>query len=285
MEVIKAKVYGLCSGVKYALNYVKKVKAETKDQKIYLIGNLVHNQVIMNHLKNEGIIILNECDLKSRIDNITSGVIIFSAHGHDPKLDEYAKNKGLIIKDATCPKVLKNMHEIKKVLNENKPVIYIGIKNHEEANAALSLGENIIFVDYKNPLLPFLKLKDVHVFNQTTLNVLTLKELHEKISSTYDNVVLHNDICDATAKRQLSLNDIGEDVSYILILGDKSSSNTMRLKEIAKTLYSNKIVLLFSTLEEVKAYPFDITKKIFLTAGASTPDEVINPSIEYLLSL
>ncbi len=284
MKVTKAKVYGFCEGVKYALNYVSKIKSQEKGD-IFLLGNLVHNQILMDEIKKQGINILTAGTLEERINSLDHGTIVFSAHGHDPKLDELASRRGLKVKDATCPRVIKNMKDIISALNNNYPVFYIGIKNHEESIAALSLSKDIIFIDCKNPKYPDLNLKDVHVFNQTTLSNLALKNIHEEISRKYKNVTLHNDICNATYLRQKAMEDIEDDVYYILVLGDVTSSNTKRLKEIALEKYQDKVVLLFSTLEEVKNYNFDKTKKIFLTAGASTPEEIIKPIEEYLLTL
>lgn len=284
MKVIKAKVYGFCEGVKYALNYVSKIKSQENGD-IFLLGNLVHNQILMDKIKKQNINILTEGTLEERINSLDHGTIIFSAHGHDPKLDELAKSKGLTVKDATCPRVIKNMKDIVTSLENKNPVIYIGIKNHEESNAALSLSKDIIFIDSKNPIYPNLDLDNVHVFNQTTLSNIALKNIHEEIKNKYKNVTLHNDICNATYLRQKAMEEIDDDIDYIIVLGDVTSSNTKRLKEIALEKYQNKIVLLFSTLEEVKQYNFDKTKKIFLTAGASTPEEIIKPIEEYLLAL
>ncbi len=284
MEVIKAKVYGFCQGVKYALNYLNKVSKDCHNEEIYLLGNLVHNEILMDDIKSRGIHILNDGTLKERIDSINQGIIIFSAHGHDPKLDIYAKSKGLKVFDATCPRVIKNMDDIKKSLNAKHKVFYIGVKDHEETNAALSLG-NIHFIDYHKPNIERCSLDTIDVFNQTTLSTLALESIHNEIKKKCQNVILHNDICNATFERQIALNNISKDIYYIIVLGDKSSSNTKRLKEIAREKYLDKEVLLFSSLDEVKKFDFDKTKKIFLTAGASTPDEIIIPIEKYLLSL
>lgn len=284
MKLIKASVYGFCEGVKYALNYVNKIREETKDE-IYLLGNLVHNQNLMDSLKNKNINILTSGTLEERILSLKSGTVIFSAHGHDPKLDIIAKNQGLIIKDATCPRVIKNMRDIKDVINKNSTVFYIGIKNHEESNAALSLDSQIIFIDYNNPLIEKNIKNEVHVFNQTTLSHTSLISIHDKIKKIYPFAILHNDICNATFLRQQAMNEIADDIYYIIVLGDLMSSNTRRLKEIAEEKYPNKKVLLFSTLDEVKKYKFDTEKKIFLTAGASTPEEIISPIEKYLTNL
>ncbi len=284
MEVKKASIYGFCEGVKYALNYVAKVKNEI-DGDIFLLGNLLHNKNIMDELQKNGIKVLTKSTLEDRINSIEKGTVIFSAHGHDPKLEKLCEKKGLNFKDATCPRVIKNMQEINKAIKNKEEVFYIGIKNHEESNAALSLNKNIHFIDYQNPIIEDVNKNKVHVFNQTTLSHLALEDIYQKIQKKYPQAILHNDICHATYLRQKALDEIKEDIFYVIVLGDETSSNTKRLKEIAETKYKDKIVLLFSTLDEVKKYKFDCSKKIFLTAGASTPDSIINPIAEYLKNL
>lgn len=280
MDITLADSYGFCEGVKYALKFVDKVNKNT-----YLLNNLVHNEVLMQKIKDKGVTILKNGTIKERIDSIKEGTIIFSAHGHDKKDEEYALKKGIKIVDATCPRVIKNMNDIKKAIDNDKTVIYIGIKNHEEAVASLSISDKIIFIDSKNPILPEKKLKHVDVFNQTTLNVDTLLNLHDKIVNKYEDVTLHNDICNATKDRQNAIKKVKDDIYYIIIIGDKASSNTRRLKEIAEELYKDKVTLLVSTLEEVKNYQFDTTKKVFLTAGASTPSFLIDDIKKYLEKL
>lgn len=284
MEVKKASVYGFCEGVKYALNYVNKVKNEVQGD-VFLLGNLLHNQNIMDEIKKQGIVVLNDGSLLERISSLYHGTVIFSAHGHDPKLDEICQKKGLIVKDATCPRVIRNMLDIKKALENDEDVIYIGIKEHEESIAALSLSKKIHFVDHNNPHIEDFASSKVHVFNQTTLSHLALEKIYKSIQKKYHHAILHNDICKATYLRQIALDEVQEDIFYIIVLGDITSSNTKRLKEIAKEKYPNKEVLLFSNLEDVKLYPFDRSKKIFLTAGASTPDEIILPIENYLINL
>ena len=93
MNVIKAESYGICEGVSLALSKLDELIKKEKD--IYLLGNLVHNEILMDSYKKQGVNILKDGSLKDRIDRLKKGTIVFSAHGHDKKLDKYILNKGL----------------------------------------------------------------------------------------------------------------------------------------------------------------------------------------------
>lgn len=282
MKVTIASNYGLCQGVRNAIALAYKAKEEHPNQPIYLLNRLVHNDLIMSSLKEHGIILIdNKSSLKEKIESIDQGVVIFSAHGHDLSLNKLAKDKGLIIYDTTCPFVYNNMKLIKKALDNSHPVIYIGVPSHPEGEAALSLSDEIIFIDHKNVTIPRIYLKEPHVFNQTTLSIYDLEKVHNLIKSSFPDAIFYNDICHATSVRQKALDEVtNEDV--ILILGDKKSSNSIRLFEIAQEKNPNKKTYICSSLEEVKLLNLTPYKSIFITAGASTPDIFIQEVIDYL---
>ncbi len=282
MEVLLADVYGFCEGVKSALNITLRALNE-KEKPIYLIGNLVHNEHLMSWLKDNGVIILTKGTLKERIQEVKKGTLIFSAHGHDESLHEYV-NPGVNLIDATCFRVKDIKQKIKSLLNFGN-IFYIGIENHEEANSCLAISNKIMFINYKKPLFNKNLTGKIYVFNQSTLSLLELKEIHDEILKVYPDAYIFNDICKATTSRQLCLMNINDSVDYIFILGDKNSSNSLRLYDICKNKYPKKNVMFFSSLDEVKEYNIDNSKKVFISAGASTPDFIINPIIEYLKAL
>ena len=113
MEVALIKPQGFCSGVTRAVELAKKAKNENPDKNIYILGMLAHNQSLIDDLTRDGFITLsgNEEEEISRLHN--GDVLIFTAHGHSSKLDELAKEKGLITYDATCFKVLDNLKKIR----------------------------------------------------------------------------------------------------------------------------------------------------------------------------
>ena len=284
MEITLAKHYGFCQGVKYALELANKVACEN-NQPIFMLNKIVHNQAVVDELTKKNIITLDDSrSLKEKINSIEKGTIIFSAHGHDKKLETLALQRNLQIVDATCPKVIANEKSINTALKNNKTVLYIGIRNHPETLASLSISEKVIFIDFFNPDYSLLKSDyDVSIHNQTTLIQEDLKRIYEEIKPKVHSMEIKNDICYATSLRQQSLSEV-TDEDVIFIIGDKISSNSTRLYEVAKKTYPHLDIYQISSLNDLKNINLSQYKKGFVTAGASTPNSVINPILEKLKS-
>lgn len=283
MEITLSKHYGFCFGVKKALEIAKNVVKQYPNDKIFMLNKIVHNQYVVDELCSLGIITLDDNrSLEEKICSINDGVIIFSAHGHDKKLDQLAKSRNLKIVDATCQRVIQNEKAILEAIHNNKKVVYIGIKNHPETISALSLNKDIIFIDFFNPEFNNIYLNDqLSIHNQTTLIQSELNKIYLEIKKITTNLEIKNDICFATSQRQNSLKEVtNEDV--IFIIGDKISSNSTRLFEVAKSMYLDKDVYQISNVNDLFSIDLRQYKKGFVTAGTSAPDNVINPIIEYL---
>ena len=148
MKVILVKPQGYCAGVMNAIRIAYLAKSENPDKNVFVLGALVHNQNVIEELKRNGINTLESGNDIETIKKLKPGdVLIFTAHGHDEKLDNVAKEQGLIIYDATCPKVRDNMNKIKVEIEAGHQVIYIGQQGHKETNAALSISPNVSLYD------------------------------------------------------------------------------------------------------------------------------------------
>ena len=284
MEVTLAKHYGFCQGVKNALNIVYNTKKMYPDKEIYLLNKLVHNNNVIDDIKKLGIKLADEkLSIEERIYLIPdNSVVIYSAHGHDEKIETISKQKNLIEVDAICPRVKLNINSIKNFIDKGEKIIYIGILNHPETIASLAINKDIIFIDFKNP--NYSNLKNVNraiIHNQTTLIQSSLDKIYEDIKKFVPEIIIKNDICFATQDRQNALNDINDE-DLILIIGDKISSNSTRLYEVCKNKYQNRDCHQISSLDDL--LKIDLTKynKAFITAGASTPENVIDPIIDFL---
>lgn len=288
MQVVLVKPQGFCGGVYRAITIALKAKQENPNSKVYVLGALVHNQSVLDDLSKKGIITLEGDDDVKLIKSLSKGdVIIFSAHGHDEKYDEIAKEKGLIIYDTTCIKVKENMNIIKREIDNNHQVIYIGQTGHRETNAALSISNNISLYDIKL-LFNYYSITDYSplVINQTTLNYLDLKKIHEDILSHLPNARIENEICAATRQRQEAILSIPHDVDLIIIVGDKRSSNTNKLYEIASKHYQNTNVVLVSDLNDLLTrVKINGIKKAAISSGASTPQNVVDDIYNYLIKV
>ncbi len=280
VEVLEPK--GYCSGVVRAIDIALKAKREHPNEKIYVFGMLVHNHETINFLKEKGIETIFETN-KEAIENLQKGsVLVFTAHGHDEKIEEYVLANGLTTYDATCPVVKGNIKTIKDKLLNGYKVIFIGKKNHPETNAVLSISKDIYLFDdtlLKNNYLS--TNTNIFVANQTTLNYKELLDIHNEIKATFPHAKIINEVCSTTRLRQERIRNLSKDVDLVLVVGSTSSNNTMKLYGIAKELYGDKAILLESA-RDLDLQAIKNKKYAVISSGASTPIETIE-AIEKLL--
>jgi len=286
IDVLEPKAY--CAGVSRAIEIAYKARKENPNRDVYVLGYLVHNEHVINALKENDIITLpiltNLKDLISEIKK--DSVIIFTAHGHDPKLNSFAKERGLIIYDAACPKVESNLNKIKEEINKGHEVIYIGENTHPETIACLSLSNKVYLLN-KQLLKNYYKITDnsPFVINQTTFNIKDIKGLHDDILSHYPNARISEEICSTTRIRQENIINLNPDIDMLLILGSKKSSNTNRLLEIAKNYHPNLNSFLIENIEEIDSLNIKEKRHIAIASGASTPPSLIDELILRIKSL
>ena len=270
VEILKPCAY--CAGVNNAINIALKARQEHPDKDVYVLGMLVHNNFVVRSLQKQNVL------SASNINDIPDGsVIIFSAHGHKEELDEVAKKNNLIVYDSVCPKVLSNIKLIKENLQKGHEIIYIGQQGHPEAEACLSLNKKVILF-HKNILKNYQSISDDSplVINQTTLNILDIKDTHEQILKVFPNARIANEICASTRLRQEAIKNIEKDVDLIIVVGDVNSSNTRRLLEIAQQCHPNIQSIMISDASELDKALTANKNHIVISSGASTPMEIID---------
>ena len=286
MKVSLIKPQGFCSGVTKAISIAKKAKEENPGKSIYILGMLAHNNILVRDLEKEGFITLSDNDEKKSIDTLKEGdVLVFTAHGHDEKIEKYAKHKGLIIYDATCFKVKSNLEKIKKEINDGHQVIYIGQNGHKEANAALAVSDNVSLYDTQLLINYYLITdKNPYVINQTTLNFYELSAYHKDILEHIPGARIEQEICAATRLRQEAVTKIDIDTDLIVVVGSKKSSNSNKLFDIASTCFKSSAVYMINDLEELKALNIKDKKKAAVVSGASTPKYIVDEIYDYLVN-
>ena len=286
MFVSLIKPQGFCSGVTKAVSIARQAKAEHPNENVYILGMLAHNQTLIDSLTKEGLITLSDENEIESLEKLKKGdVVVFTAHGHSDKVEQKAKELGLIIYDATCFKVKSNLEKIKAEIKAGHQVIYIGQKGHKETNAALSVSDNVSLYDTKLLInYYFITDKNPYVINQTTLNFQELNKFHKDILEHIPGARIENEICAATRLRQEAVAKIDKDTDLIVVVGHQKSSNSNRLFEIANNTYKNTMVIMVNDLEELKHYDIDSKKKAAIVSGASTPQYVVDDIYNYLLS-
>lgn len=278
MKVTILEPYGYCSGVERAMKIAIETKQNNPDKNVVVLGMLVHNEDSLKTLEKYGIktIFDKKCSLEQLVDKIAEpSIVILTAHGHAKAIEDKLLKKGHSIVDATCPFVKHSFEEIKKSLDEGLSVFYIGVKNHPEANAALSISDKVFLIDIKEPQIPVVNCKSPLVITQTTLSSFEAAYIYLKIHEQYPNANVQHGICNASNLRQSSLTNLENDVDLIYVVGGNNSNNSKTLYTHAKILHPNTKVLLIQNASEINKKDLIGLSHIVISSGASTPKEVI----------
>lgn len=272
MQITLLEPQSYCTGVKLAL---EKLNIECKENpNIYLLGPIIHNKMINDYYESQGVKILNIKDKTKEeiLKNIYNSTIVFQAHGSSDECYEICKNNNNRIIDATCPYVSLIHKKIKEKINNNYVVIYIGKKGHEESEATISISNKVHLIE-KVEDIELLNINNnlIYATNQTTLSILDIQVIYDKLKERFPNIIIDNKICDATYKRQKAVLD-SKDADLYIVIGDKSSSNSKRLYELAtkkgKAIFINNVI-------DIINYDFTLVNSVVITSGASTPFEVV----------
>ena len=278
MDIIIGKTAGFCVGVKNAVDNT--MKELEKGEKVYCLGELVHNKQVIEELISKGAIF---------IDNIedAENKAIIRAHGVPVSVYEKAKELNIEIKDLTCPKVLA-IHKLAiKYSNENYYIFLVGQKKHPETIGTISVcGENCSIIerleDVEQKVEEFrkTKLKNVAVLAQTTISLEKFDSIVEELKKHINNIEVKNTICASTRLREEETKEIAKKVECMIIVGGKHSSNSKKLYEIAKKNCEN--VFFVETKDELELKKIKSFKSLGIMAGASTPKKSIEKIVDII---
>jgi len=279
LDIYLAGPRGFCAGVDRAILMVQEA-LNKYGSPVYVRHEIVHNKYVVDSLKAEGAIFieeLSEIDQKDR-------PVIFSAHGVPKSVPIEAEKLNLLYYDATCPLVSKIHREVENFERRNLPVILVGHRNHPEVIGTMGQTTNEIFLvenieDVKN--LPIGKDQQVAYVTQTTLSVDDTKEIIDEIKTQFKNYLepKKKDICYATTNRQDAVKDIAKQCDYFFVLGSKNSSNSLRLVEVAKN-YGSKKSFLIDDIDSFDPEIINNSSKIGITASASAPEVLVNKILD-----
>jgi len=283
MKVISITPRGFCKGVVNAIKAVRDaVNNPNTKQPIYVLGYIVHNRYVVNELTDLGVITLDDTktDRLALLEPINKGTVILSAHGTNPEVVKKLKERNLDYIDATCEDVETTFKLIKKYDNRGYYILYIGKKNHPEANAALSLSQNICLVEHIYDIPKNLD-KPIFVTNQTTFSTIEIKAIIDQIINEYPNTVISEEICNATRLRQTAIIKYNKEVDLCYIVGDPRSNNTRNLAYISENITKTKTKLIQSVSDINPDDLLDISQ-VSVSSGASTPGYLTKAVIEFL---
>lgn len=280
MKLLLSKPRGFCAGVERAIETVEKALA-LWGAPIYVKHEIVHNRYVVDGLKAKGAIFIEDLE-----DIPVGSRLIYSAHGVSPAVREQARQRQLIEIDATCGLVTRVHSAVKRFAAQGHQIILIGHRNHVEVIGTAGEAPEVTTIvesvqDVEN--LRFSHEEKLFYITQTTLSLDDVKEITEALIAKYPHIetLPSSSICYATTNRQMALREITDQTDLVLVVGDPQSSNSNRLREVAST---RKIPsYLINNEGEILPAWFEGVKVIGLTAGASTPESIVQRCIQRLI--
>lgn len=290
-RILLAEHAGYCHGVQKAVNRTLQTgETEATNQKrpVYVLGQLIHNRQVIEKLAAEGI------QTVESLDDVPEGsVCVIRTHGSTPELVEAAEAKGVAVSDATCPDVRLVQNKAIQLAEEGYTVVVVGRDDHPEiigitAHARRVAGAHIVAVNKLEELdekLADLPKRRIGVVSQTTQLEETFFDMVKHLSQRARELKVFNTICPATFYRQTAAQELAGKVDYMVVIGGKNSSNTTHLAEICRDRGTPTIhIETWRELEPIKT-DLEATGAIGVTAGASTPDWLVNEVVDYLEAL
>lgn len=277
-----AKYAGFCYGVKRAVDLSIKVRQENPDIPVYILGQLIHNDQVIEYLDSLNIKTIEIIPKK------LSGICIIRTHGTTPQIIKELNQKGCKIVDATCHDVMHVQNKAKDLAKEGYKVIIIGKADHPEviaikAHADMCSNSEAMVIssleEAEKQINEIRKFEKIGIVAQTTQRNDNFNKILPIIAEYSKELKVYNTICLATSKRQQEAKALAEQVDLMVVVGSKTSANTTHLAEVLSEI---KETILIEMPEELDTYK-DILKKvnnIGITAGASTPKFIIDQVIK-----
>jgi len=274
--VLMAEPRGFCAGVVRAIDVLDQI-LDREEGPVYAFHEIVHNRYVVDRFRQRGAVFVDT------IEEIPEGSrVVFSAHGVSPFVVNEARERNLKIIDATCPLVTKVHLETKKAAKDGFEILLVGHEGHDEVEGTKGEAlDRTTVVDHPADVQALAQTdRPVFVVTQTTLSVDDTRDTIDAIRERYPEAEIRNDICYATTNRQAAVREIAERADLVIVVGSANSSNSVRLAEVAKSM--GKPAYRVDGIDEIDPAWYEGVEVVGLTAGASVPDELLEPIIEDL---
>ena len=275
MKIYIGAPRGFCAGVVRAIDLVE-IALERFGTPVYVKHQIVHNSHVVDSLEAKGAITVED------VDDIPEGSkVVFSAHGSPPEDFAKAEARGLDVIDATCPLVTKVHNEAIRYDGEDRRIILVGHRGHQEVKGTMGQTGMHLVDDREEMNLPdWNDDTPVAVLTQTTLSVDDTKRSIDDIQNKFSNAIIRNDLCYATTNRQSAVKEITDKIDVMLVIGAPNSSNCNRLREVAEA--QGVPAYLLNGLDELRPEWLEGAENVGITSGASTPEYLVQQVIDAL---
>lgn len=270
MKILVAKDAGYCFGVRDAVNLAK--KSGDDFQEVYMLGDIVHNETVVDDLNKRGSKVVESLN-----DIPEDKPVLFRAHGTDPETWKKAQKKKLNIIDATCPLVTEIHEEIKELESENRRTIIIGDHNHDEVVGIAAQVKDPIIISSVDEAKELGKMKRAGVVSQSTQMIENVQEILNVLSEKVYDLRFVNTICFPTRRNHDQIKKLSNICDLMIVIGSFTSANSKRLTQLS--LERNKNSFQVTCADDINESWFDGAESVGISAGASTPDNLIEDVI------
>ena len=276
MKILLAKDAGYCFGVRDAVSLA--YETAEKEGEVFMLGDIVHNENVVEELEEAGVKVVNSLDKVP--DNKP---ILFRAHGTVPDVWKESKMREMEVVDATCPLVTEIHEEVKKLHSENRKIIIIGDHGHDEVNGIKEQVENAIVVANPEEAMQLRKIKKAGVVSQSTQMIENVQEIINILMTKVFDLRFVNTICFPTRRNHEQIKNLSEICDIMIVIGSFTSANSKRLTELAKM--RNERTFQVTSAEDLEIDWFQSSDTVGVSAGASTPDNIISEVLDKIKSI
>ena len=275
MNIIVAKSAGYCFGVRDAVNMA--YETAEKYGNVYMLGDIVHNEKVVADLEKAGAKVVQNLSEVPK-----DSPVLFRAHGTKTNIWKEAKNKNLKVIDATCPLVHEIHHEVKKLEEEKRQIIIIGDHGHDEV---IAIADQVtkrepIIISNKEEAEELRRYKRAGIVSQSTQMIENLQEIMNVLLQKVYDLRFVNTICFPTKRNHERIKELSVNCDVMIVIGSFTSANSKRLTELA--VERNDKSYQVTGKEDLKKEWFYNVKNVGISAGASTPDYLINEVTEQI---
>jgi 4-hydroxy-3-methylbut-2-enyl diphosphate reductase len=268
MQVLIADEYGFCFGVERAVEMVEEALQE--GDTVRTLGPLIHNDQEMERLATHGVSTIN-----TPVQIKRGETAVIRAHGVTPQVEAELREKASKVVDATCPFVTKVQKLASRAAAQNRHVIVVGNPDHPEMIGVFGYApEHSFIVRDVEEVAALPRLKNPLVVSQTTIKLQNFYDVAEAVKAKADGETqIVNTICSATRDRQDAARALAGEVDVFYIIGGRHSSNSRKLLAVCQEQCGKSFLI--ETEDEINPEDLRGVEKVGLTAGASTPNWLI----------
>ncbi len=270
MKIVLSETLSYCFGVRKTLELTDRLLADRPDRTYYMLGEIVHNEHVIEALRAKGLRIVQTLDAVP-----PGGVVILQSHGSTRKRYDELKARGLEFVDATCPMVRISHDRIREVESQGRVPVVIGQVGHEEVRGIVGQVARALVVKSPAEVTPelFAGVGRAGIVAQSTFIEEEARRIVERIRALVPDVVFHDTICQPTKTRQREVETHTRKADCVIVIGSRHSANTRHLFNIAQAI--NPRTHLIDRPESVEDIAIPDGSTVFVASGASTPMELI----------